>query len=99
MSPDFEPDETPFHEPTNWPRLYQGAALAGAALGLLVALELLPAIPSQVTARLESFNSRSLAILVSVLSGALVGVALTAVAHVGVTWQLRRRSRPRTGNP
>lgn len=92
MSPDFEPDETPFHEPTNWPRLYRGAALAGAVLGLLVALRLLPAIPPQVIAWLESFDSRALAILASILAGALVGLVLTAVAHFGVAWQLRRRS-------
>ena len=98
MSPDFEPDETPFHEPTNWPRLYRGAALAGAVLGLLVALRLLPAIPPQVIAWLESFDSSALAILTSILAGALVGLVLTAVAHFGVAWQLRR-SRQRTHEP
>jgi len=68
-------------------------ALAGAALGLLVVLGLLPAIPPQVTAWLESFDNKAVAVLVTILGGALIGLALTAVAHLGVRWQLRQRSR------
>ena len=99
MSADFVPDESPFHEPTNWPRLYGAAALAGADLGLVVALRLLPAIPPQVTAWLESFDSRAVAILVSILCGTLIGLALTAVAQLGVVLQLRHRSGPRSDKP
>jgi hypothetical protein len=99
MSADFVPDESPFHEPTNWPRLYAAAALAGAALGVVVALKLLPAIPSQVTAWLESFESRAVAILVSILCGTFFALALTAMAHLGVILQLRHRSGPRSDKP
>lgn len=81
-----------------WRRMYAWAALGGAAVGLLVLLGLFPAIPPQVTAWLDSADSTE-ALLVPTLGGALVGLALAAVAHLGVVWQLRRRSGPRTDKP
>jgi hypothetical protein len=77
----------------SWRHLYAVAALAGAALGLLVALGALPAIPHQVTAWIDSFHSKWVAALVSLTSGALFGLALAATARLGVSWQLRRRSK------
>jgi hypothetical protein len=81
---------------TNWRLLYAAAFLAGAGLGLLVVLGALPAIPHQVTTWIRS-SDKFLALLVLVIGGALVGLTLTAVAHLGVTWQLRRRSKPGSG--
>ena len=75
---------------TTWRHLYAAAAIAGAGLGLLVALGALPATPHQVTTWLRRFDDTVGARLVSVIAGALVGLALAAVAHLGVTWQLRR---------
>jgi hypothetical protein len=81
---------------TNWRRLYAAAAVAGGGLGLLVALGALPAIPHQVATWLGSFDDTMVARLVSTIGGALIGLALAAVAHLGVTWQLRRsRSGPK----
>ena len=77
----------------SWRHLYRVAFLAGAALGLLVALGALPAIPHQVTAWIDSFHSKWVAALVSLTSGALFGLALAATARLGVSWQLRRRSK------
>lgn len=82
-------------EPLKWRRMYAAAALAGAALGLVVALGLLPAIPPQLTGWLESLDNRTVGMLVTILGGALVGLALAAVAHLGVAWQLRHRFGPR----
>ena len=96
---DVGPDESPFHESTNWLRLYAATALAGALLGVVVALGLLPAIPPQVRSWLQGFESRVVAMVVSMLGGILFAIALTAVAHLGVTLQLRRRSGPRTDKP
>ena len=79
---------------TNWPRLYTGAAVAGAGVGLLVALEALPAIPLQVTAWVRSFDNKLVALLLPLTGGALFGLALAAVAQLGVVLQLRRRSKP-----
>lgn len=81
----------------SWRRLYAAAALAGAALGLLVALGAFPATPHQVTAWIGGFGTRWVAVLVSLTTGALFGLALAAVAHLGVNRQLRRRSKPGTG--
>jgi hypothetical protein len=75
---------------TNWRRLYAAAAVAGGGLGLLVALGALPAIPHQVATSLRSFDDPSSAWIVSIIGGALIGLALAAVAHLGVAWQLRR---------
>jgi hypothetical protein len=76
----------------SWRQLYAAASLAGAAFGVLVALGALPAIPQQVTAWIYSFDSTWVAVLVSLTCGALFGLALAAIAQLGVTWQLRRRS-------
>jgi hypothetical protein len=84
------------NEATNWRRLYAAAALAGAGVGLLVVLGTLPATPHQVTTWIRGVD-RLVAWLVCLTGGALVGLALTAVAHLGVTWQLRRRSKPGAG--
>ena len=84
------------HEATNWRHLYAAAALAGAGVGLLVVLGVLPAIPHQLTTWFRD-TDKLVAWLVSLTGGALVGLALTAVAHLGVIWQLRRRSKPGTG--
>jgi len=81
----------------SWRHLYAAASLAGAGLGLLVALGALPAIPRQVTAWIDSFDTKWVAVLVSLTTGALFGLAFAAVAHLGVTWQLRRRSGPGAG--
>jgi hypothetical protein len=84
-----------FGKPEHWPRLYAAAALAGAVLGVLVGFELLPAIPPQVTAFLRRLGDKLIAVLVSVAGGAVAGLALAAVAHLGVVWQLRRRGKSR----
>ena len=78
---------------TNWRRLYSAAFLAGAGLGLLVALGALPAIPHQVTGWLGGFQDRWVASFLAVLGGALIGLALAAAAHLGVLWQLRKSRR------
>jgi hypothetical protein len=80
----------------SWRQLYAAASLAGAALGILVALGALPAIPQQVTAWIQSFDTTWIAVLVSLTYGALLGLALAAIAHLGVNWQLRRRSNSDT---
>jgi hypothetical protein len=80
----------PSGEPLHWGRLYAAATLAGAGLGLLVALEALPYIPPQLTAWMRRVSD-PVAAAVVVLGGALVGLVLAAVAHLGVHWQLRQR--------
>lgn len=77
--------------PFRWRRMYAAAALAGAGAGLFVVLGLFPATPPQVTAWIRSFNNEFVALLATLLSGAVIGLLLTAVAHLGVRWQLRRR--------
>ena len=79
-------------EPLEWRWLYAATTLAGAAVGILLVLGLLPAVPHQVTTWMRTLDNKLVALLVPVLGGALMGLALTAVAHVGVRWQLRRRS-------
>jgi hypothetical protein len=71
--------------------MYAAAALAGAAAGLFVVLGFFPATPLQVTAWIRSFDSELVALLATVLSGATIGLLLTAVAHLGVRWQLQRK--------
>jgi hypothetical protein len=84
-------------ETIKWPRLYAAATLAGAALGVLLVLGVLPAVPHQVTTWMRSVDDKVVVLLALVVGGALMGLALAAVAHLGVRWQLRRRSRPGTG--
>jgi hypothetical protein len=79
--------------------MYAAAVLAGAAAGLFVVLGLFPATPPQVTAWIRSFDNEFVALLMIMISGAVIGLVLTAVAHLGVTLQLRRRSGPRTDRP
>jgi hypothetical protein len=79
--------------------MYAAAALVGAGAGLFVVLGLFPATPPQVTAWIRGLENEFLALLVILLGGALIGLALAAVAHLGVVWQLRRRSGPRTDRP
>ena len=86
-------------EPFRWHRLYTAAALAGAGAGLLVALGIFPATPPQLTAWVRSFDDELIGLVATMLSGAVIGLALTAVAHLGVRWQLRRRSGPRSDRP
>jgi hypothetical protein len=86
-------------EPLKWHRLYAAAALAGAGAGLFVVLGLFPATPPQVTAWIQGFENEAVAWLLILVAGALIGLALAAVAHIGVTLQLRRRSGPRTDQP
>jgi hypothetical protein len=79
-------------EQLRWGRLYAAATIAGACLGLVVLLGLLPSVPAQLTSWIRSVDPE-VAVLTLVLGGALIGFTLTAVAHLGVRWQLRRRSR------
>jgi hypothetical protein len=67
-------------ERTNWHRLYAIAAFLGAGSGLLGGLGVLPSAPDW-------------PILVSMAGGVAIGLVLAAAAHLGVTLQLRRRSR------
>ena len=75
-----------------WGRLYAAATLAGAGVGLLVLLGMLPSTPPQLTSWIRSVDPE-VAFLTLILGGALIGFTLTAVAHLGVRWQLSRRSR------
>ena len=86
-------------EPLKWGWLYTAAVLAGAGAGLFVVLGLFPATPPQLTAWIRGFENEIVALLLILLAGALIGLALAAVAHLGVIWQLRRRSGPRTDRP
>lgn len=79
-----------FSENIRWRRLYMTATLAGAALGLLLALNALPAVPQPVTTWVRGADNKVEPVLALVAGGALIGLALTAVAHVGIRWQLRR---------
>jgi hypothetical protein len=86
-------------EPLKWGWLYTAAVLAGAGAGLFVVLGLFPATPPQLTAWIRGFENEIVALLLILLAGALIGLALAAVAHLGVIWQLRRRSGPRSDRP
>jgi hypothetical protein len=81
------------HETTNWSQLYRIGAVLGAGMGLLVALDLLPAVPEWPAG--WGVRSRSIlaTVLLPVAGGTLVGILLGAAAHLGVRGQLRRRSR------
>jgi hypothetical protein len=80
-------------ETIKWPRLYAAATLAGAALGVLLVLGVLPAVPHQLTTWMRGVDDKVVVVLALVVGGALMGLALAAVGHLGVLWQLRRRSR------
>ena len=82
-------------EQLRWGRLYAAATLAGACLGLVVLLGLLPSLPENLTSWIRSVD-HEIAVLTLVLGGALVGFTLCAIAHFGVRWQLSRRSRTDT---
>ena len=75
----------------NWVRLYAAATLAGAGVGILVVLGALPGTPRQLTSWIRSVDAE-VAVLVVVIGCAAMGLALAAVAHLGVRWQLHRRS-------
>jgi hypothetical protein len=78
-------------ENTNWPRLYGVAGLIGAGFGLLLGLGALPFAPDSRSWGLEEMGPAG-SLLLTVLVGGLVGVLLAGAAHLGVTYQLRRRS-------
>jgi hypothetical protein len=78
---------------TNWPRLYAIAVLLGAGFGLLLSLGILPSAPTWPAGWGMDATSRWSSIVIPVAGGALVGLALVAAAHLGVRFQLRRRSR------
>jgi len=82
---------------TNWPRLYSTAVLLGAGFGLLLSLGGLPSAPEWPAGWGMDPTSRWTAIVVPVAGGALVGLVLAAAAHLGVRYQLRRRSTPGDG--
>jgi protein-S-isoprenylcysteine O-methyltransferase Ste14 len=84
-------------ETIKWPRLYAAATLAGVALGVLLVLGVLPAVPHQLTTWMRSVDDKVVVVLALIVGGALMGLALAAVAHLGVLWQLRQRSRRGTG--
>lgn len=67
-------------ERTNWRGLYGVAAVLGGGVGFLGSLGVLPSAPHWPP-------------LVSIAGGVVIGVALAAAAHLGVTLQLRRRVR------
>jgi hypothetical protein len=77
---------------TNWPRLYALAVALGAGVGLLLSLGVLPSAPDWPDGWDMSATSRWSAIVIPVAGGALVGLMLAAAAHLGVRFQLWRRS-------
>ena len=78
-------------ERTNWPRLYAGAVLLGAGLGLLLSLGPPLSAPDWPGEWGLEPASRIATIVVPVAGGALVGLLLAAAAHLGVRLQRRRR--------
>lgn len=79
-------------ERTNWPRVYSTAVLLGAGFGLLLSLGALPSAPDWPSRWGVDPSSRIVTIVVPVAGGTLVGLVLAAAAHIGVRFQLRRRS-------
>jgi hypothetical protein len=77
---------------TNWPRLYAVAALLGAGFGLLLSLGALPSAPDWPEGWGLPATGRIRTIVMPIAGGALVGLVLAAVAHLGVRYQLRRRA-------
>jgi hypothetical protein len=80
-------------ERTDWPRLYATAMLLGAGFGLLLSLGALPSAPDWPAGWGAGPANPILTFVVPIAAGALVGLALAAAAHIGVRFQLRRRSR------
>lgn len=78
---------------TNWPRLYSTAALLGAGFGLLMSIGALPSAPDWPAEWGVQPTSPARTLLVPVISGAIVGLVLAGVAHLGVRYQLRRGPR------
>jgi hypothetical protein len=66
--------------------------LLGAGFGLLLSLGVLPSAPEWPDGWGVNATSRWSAIVIPVAGGALVGLLLAGVAHLGVRYQLRRRS-------
>lgn len=81
---------------TNWPRLYALAVLLGAGFGLLLSLGVLPSAPVWPAGWGMDSTSRWSAIVIPVAGGALVGLLLAGAAHLGVRFQSRGRSGPRS---
>jgi hypothetical protein len=79
-------------DPTNWPRLYAVAALLGAGFGLLLSLGALPSAPDWPAEWGVPATGRIRTIVMPIAGGAIVGLVLAAVAHLGVRYQLRRRA-------
>jgi len=79
-------------ERTNWPGLYASAVLLGGGFGLFLSLGMLPSAPDWPSEWGVEPTNRMLTIVVPVVGGALVGLVLAAAAHIGVRYQLRRRS-------
>jgi hypothetical protein len=78
---------------TNWARLYSMAALLGAGFGLLLSIGALPSAPDWPADWGVETTSPSRTLILPVISGALVGLVLAGVAHLGVRYQLRRGSK------
>ena len=77
-------------ERTNWPRLYALAVLLGAGFGILLSIGVLPSAPDWPAEWDLVPTGRMASIVVPVAGGALVGLGLAGVAHLGVRYQLRR---------
>jgi hypothetical protein len=84
------------NQPLNWRRLYAAATLVGAGLGVLLVLGIIPKIPDRLAPWTRGVD-HAVAMLMIVLGCAVVALALAAVAHLGVHWQLRRRSKAEPG--
>ena len=80
-------------ERTNWPRLYALAVLLGAGFGLFLSFAAPSSAPDWPAEWEAHTSSRMLTIGVPVAGGAMMGLVLAAAAHLGVTFQLRRRSK------
>ena len=78
---------------TDWLRLYSIAALLGAAFGVLLSIGALPSAPEWPAGLALNTTSPIDTFLVPATGGAVVGLVLAAAAHLGVRYQLRRRSK------
>jgi hypothetical protein len=75
-------------ETTNWPRLYAAAALAGAVVGVLWVAGVLPGPLDATPGGGRRVGGGIVAVLAPVAGGTLLGLALAAVAQLGIRWQL-----------